>query len=337
MTSRDRILRTLNHQSVDRAPRDLWVPAETEPSDELAEIQVRFPSDIVHVDVRTPSGKRGKAAPRSGLFIDAWGCTWETDTAGQANSLVGHPLADAAKLAAYELPAEVLDVAALERIQQRCAGSTRFVLAWSNVRPWERFAMLRGPEAAAADLHGGAKEIRPLLAKLHDFSLGEIETLARSEVDGVVLHDDWNVPGGPRVSARTWRTYFKSYFRQYCDILHSHDKFVFLSTAGQIGDMLPDLLEFGLDAIYAPALGGEIEKFAEKHRRQTTFWIDLSPLGLVPPTTPAAIHEAVLRLRRALDFGLGGVIARCQWAPCLTIRNVATYFEDWMAPLPVTA
>ena len=49
LTSRERVIRTLNHQAVDRAPRDLWFgPAvEKNRSDEVAEMLRRFPLDAI--------------------------------------------------------------------------------------------------------------------------------------------------------------------------------------------------------------------------------------------------------------------------------------------------
>ena len=43
MTSRDLVIKTLNHQPVDRVPRDLWHSPELEISraEEIAEINVR--------------------------------------------------------------------------------------------------------------------------------------------------------------------------------------------------------------------------------------------------------------------------------------------------------
>ena len=79
MTSRDRVIRTLNHEPVDRAPRDLWtVPGiEMSRGDELADIKLRFPGDVERPDFKYPRGDRSSGRPfRVGEYTDAWGCTW---------------------------------------------------------------------------------------------------------------------------------------------------------------------------------------------------------------------------------------------------------------------
>ncbi len=85
MTPRDRVIRTLNHQPIDRAPRDLWLlpGVESDQSDDVAEMNVRFPADILHLDLRWPSGKRTKGtAGKSAHYTDAWGCTWQLGSRG---------------------------------------------------------------------------------------------------------------------------------------------------------------------------------------------------------------------------------------------------------------
>jgi hypothetical protein len=56
---------------------------------------------------------------------------------------------------------------------------------------------------------------------------------------------------------------------------------------------------------------------------------------LSPSSARPDIHEEVLRVRRALDYGIGGVIAQCSWGPETPLRNLAAFFEEWILPLPV--
>jgi uroporphyrinogen decarboxylase len=338
MTSRDRVIRTLNHQAVDRAPRDLWLldGVRTDRADELAEITVRFPSDIIQVDCHGSHAKRSKGAtPRAGRHTDAWGCTWEIDARGTPGALVESPLADPAKIGAFEPPAELLDGSRFARASKVCEGTNRFVLAWSEARPLDRLLFLRGPEAALAELQGGGKELHSLVAKTHDFFLQEMRLWADTEVDGVAFRDDLVSPNGLRIAPKVWRRLFKPLYRQYCDVLHARDKFVFLRTQGRIDDLLGDLIEVGIDAVHTQMSPLDVERVAEKHRGQITFWGHLDRQQIEPPFTPAEIRETVRQVRKALDFGHGGVIAQCPWPPGAPLRNLISFFEEWMLPLSV--
>ena len=59
MTPRELVIKTLNHEPVARVARDLWLPhgEESIPAEELAEMNVRYPSDIVQPEVAPAARK----------------------------------------------------------------------------------------------------------------------------------------------------------------------------------------------------------------------------------------------------------------------------------------
>ena len=93
---------------------------------------------------------------------------------GAPPELKQSPLAEAEKIASYQPPMELLDRSRFAKVNKSCLATNRFVLAWSEVRPFDRLRFLRGSEAALVDLARGTKEVRDLLAMLHDFNCKEI-------------------------------------------------------------------------------------------------------------------------------------------------------------------
>jgi uroporphyrinogen decarboxylase len=339
MTSRDRVIRTLNHQPVDRAPRDLWLlpGAETRAPEALAELNLRFPSDLAEIELKSAAGKRHKASSvRPGPYwTDAWGCTWQLGPYGELGPLHQAPLAEADKIAAYQPPAEALEAAKFAAASRSCAGSTRFTLAHSDVQPLGRMQALRGPDNALADLTSGKKESRALLARLDAHFRRELDLWAATDVDAVAIHDPLGT-AAVRTASRLWRQILKPLYRDYCRILHDHDKFAFFSSEGKVADFFNDLIEVGFDAIHTPVPMVDLEQLAKEYRGRSTFWIDPGAERLSPPATHEDVREEVRRVRRLLDFG-SGVIARAPWGPGTPLRNVAAFFEEWMTPLPAGA
>jgi hypothetical protein len=340
MTSRDRVIRTLLHAPVDRVPRDLWVAAAVEAlrADEVAEITFRYPSDMVRPEFRPPKGNRAKGSPHEvGEHMDAWGCVWQVTERGYPGRLAASPLADLGQLGEYRLPWELVEKAHLAAVNRFVAATSRFVLAATDVRPFERLQHLRGPEAARGDLAAGARPIRDLLDMLHDFFCREIELWAASDVDGVAFQDDWGPAGGLPIPVQAWRELFRPLYREYCEILHARDKFAFFHTGGEISAIFGELVEAGVDAIAADYWATDLERLAEEWRGRVTFWDGIDPQRLSPAATPDDVRAAVRRLRAAVDFGHGGVIARCDWSPQASFNHVAAFFETWLAPMPMHA
>ena len=155
MTSRELVIKTLNHEPVPRVARDLRVPALEEGlrDEEIAELAVRYPSDLVTPEVPMLRGKRMPAKPvRPADWTDAWGCVWHLGGESRLPEVKHAPLADAAKIASYQPPAEVLEHSRFAKASKMSAATSRFLLVWSEIRPFERLRMLRGDEAALADL-----------------------------------------------------------------------------------------------------------------------------------------------------------------------------------------
>ncbi len=339
MISRDRVIRTLNHQSIDRAPRDLWLlpDMETGRADEVAEMNVRFPSDILHVEAKSPSGKRSKVqTEQTGFHTDAWGCTWQLGDHGAPVALIKSPLADGSAVARFEPPTELLSQARFAKINPICDGTGRFTLASSDVRPLDRLRQLRGPEAAVGELCDGDHDLRTLLARLHEFFLKEVQLWARTEVDGVVLGDDFAWVGASQGHMQAWRSLLKPLFKEYCAALHRHDKFVFFLCQGTSGEALDDLVEIGVDAVHAQWPHEELERHAARYRGRVTFWGGVERRKLEPPSHCGDIREAVFRVRKALDFGAGGVISQVSWGSHIPLRHIVTFFEQWLIDLSVT-
>jgi len=340
MTSRDRVIRTLSHQPVDRAPRDLWVAPAVEMfhGDETAEMARRYPVDLVRPELRAPRGQLARGAPcEVGSYTDAWGCTWQVRQRGLPGEIEHLPLADLNGLAAFRPPWEILEKTSFSAINRFSASTSRFVLAWSEVRPLERLQWLHGAEATFADLEAGTRPIRDLLDMLHDFYCRELSLWAGADVDGVVFMDDWRCPGGHSLSRSLFRELFKPLYREYCEILRAADKFVFLCVRGDVAESFGDLIQIGVDAIHADVFSMDLESLTERFRGRVTFWGATDLNGARSLRTPDEVRAAVRRLRSSLDFGRGGLIAQCEWGPGVAFQNVAALFEQWLAPLPMHA
>ena len=337
VTSRDRVIKTLNQELVDRVPRDLWASPGIQElhGDELAEMTFRYPTDIEQPDFRYPRGDRASGSPYEvGQHSDAWECTWKVERRDAPGRPGPPPLADLARLDGYRPPCELLQKAKLGPVNRACAASSRFVLAWSETRPFERLQLLRGSEAALADLASGTKPIGDLLAMLHDFSCREMELWASSDVDGVAFMDDWGSQVALLLPTKTWRDLFKPLYREYCRILHDKDKFAFFRSDGNISAIFRDLVEIGVDAIHCRLFSMNLESLAERFRGRVTFWGEIDREQVLRLGAPDDVGAAVRRVRRALDFGSGGLIAQCEWGLDVPFQNVAAMFEHWLEPVP---
>lgn len=336
MTSRERVLRALNFNQPDRAPRDLWalpgVPMFR--AEELHSVQERFPADF-----GTPQGRYG-ASTRSrgdvaqiGEYVDEWGCTWSVAEVGVIGEVRNPPLDDWADLASWTPPWELLDNADLDNVDAGCAQSDLFIRASTHVRPFERMQFLRGTENLLMDLAWQPAEFFQLRDMIHDFNLRDMAMWAKTDVDGIFFMDDWGAQHSLLIAPDLWRQIFKPMYKDYCDIVHGAGKKVFFHSDGYIVDIYPDLIEIGIDAVNSQLFCMDIEDMARRFKGKITFWGEICRQNILPFGTPDDVRNAVSRVRQALDDGQGGLIAQCEWGLPDPKENIVAVFESWNQPL----
>jgi len=186
MTPRELVIKTLNHEPVARVVRDLWLPQgeESVPADGLAELNVRYPSDIVQPEVAPRTKETVRQAEQGGRLHGPLGLCLAQGRARATPELKQSPLAEAEKIAAYQPPPELLDKARFCQGEQGLPGDQPLRAGLVRGPPFDRLRFLRGSEAAPVDLARGTQEVRGLLAALHDFHCKEIELWRRRRSTG---------------------------------------------------------------------------------------------------------------------------------------------------------
>lgn len=340
MTSRERVRRTLTFQNPDRAPRDLWWLPGVEMFQKAAldVLQARYPPDFVFPAFKYGEAERASGTPYvTGTYRDEWGCPRIVSTPGVAGQVKDPPLADWAALDRLRPPYEILDHADFSRVNASCAATDKFVKAGAvygtTVRPFERMQFLRGTENLLMDLAWGTQEVFRLRDMVHEFFLRELELWAETDVDCIPFMDDWGGQYSLLISPDIWREVFKPLYADYCRIAHDAGKFVFFHSDGYILDIIPDLIELGVDALNSQLFCMVIEEIGKRFKGKITFWGEVDRQWTLPFGGEDDARAAVRRVRAALDDSRGGVIAQCEWGNDVPKENIEAVFEAWGDPM----
>ncbi len=217
MRPRDLVRSALEFASPPRVPRQAWVLpwAEEQHPEEVLRLRREFPDDIVaspglYLNPLPVVGNRYQ----KGVYVDEWGCRFD-NVHGGVIGIVRDPLIrDWSDLERFETPACTL---AVDRgaVNAFRASTDQFVLAGTLVRPFERLCFLRTMEQALVDVFTRPPEFMELFARLHRHYLAEVEAWAATDVDAIVLMDDWGAQDRMLVSPAIWRELYKPIYRQY--------------------------------------------------------------------------------------------------------------------------
>jgi uroporphyrinogen decarboxylase len=214
------------------------------------------------------------------------------------------------------------------RVNTFCKATDKFTYSNSWVRPFERYQFIRTTELAMIDIALDSPEMKSLINIIHDHYLKEVEAWAKTDIDAIGIMDDWGMQKGMMVSPEYFRKYYKPLYKDYVEIARHYGKYVFMHSDGNIAEIIPDLIEIGVDALNSQLFCMNIEELGEKFKGKITFWGEIDRQDILPNGSKADIQKAVSHVYNSL-YSNGGVIGQCEFGPAAKPENIFYVFESW--------
>ena len=343
MTSRERVLRTLEFDYPDRLPRHTWwlpIAAIEHGEAAVSEFKRRWPDDLGTPGVAIPAlaALRQGDMYAAGTYVDEWGCKFLNLQAGVIGEVKTPQLDDWSRLDELRLPEECLqvDVAA---VNAACRATDKFLLCDAYPRPFERIQFLRGTENVYLDLAEDSPALRELLRRVHDINCRELEVWARTDVDALVFIDDWGSQRGMLISPSQWREWFMPLYADYIRIAHDAGKKIFMHSDGNIEAIYEDLIRLGLDAINSQLFVMDLPRLARLAQGKITFWGEIDRQHALVAADAAVARQAVRTVAKHLYDPRGGLIAQVEFGPGTRLANIDAVFDEWtrVGPPPTAA
>ena len=282
------------------------------------------------INLKIPSTTVGDQH-KAGTYIDEWGCVFTNIYDGIIGE-VKNPLVTGENWEDFDdkvhIPMEQLTFN-VNDVNRFCASTDKFVLSGTNPRPFEQLQFIRGTENLFVDLALDNPGLTSSLTKMHDFYCELMTAWAKTDVDGISFMDDWGSQKSLLINPNTWIEVFKPLYKDYIDIAHSYGKKIFMHTDGYILDIIPHLIELGLDAINAQIFCMGVENLTQ-FAGEITFWGEIDRQHILPYATKAEVEAAVESVYKNL-WKNGGCIAQCEFGPGSKPENVYTVFEKWQS------
>ncbi len=330
MKARELVRDTLEFSAPESVPRQIWILpwAEEHYPNEVARLRNEFPDHILAAPglYHAPLPAVGSRYQK-GLYIDEWGCRFSNIHGGVLGIVKDPLLKDWGDLDRFKAPDAALAVDC-DAVNAFCRSRDEFVLAGTLVRPFERLTFIRTMEQAFLDLAEQRSELFELLRRIHAHYVKEVEAWARTEVDAIVLMDDWGTQQRMMIAPESWRQIFKPFYREYCEIARHHGKYVFMHSDGCIMDIIPDLIEVGVQALNCQIKTMGAANLGRRFRGLITFWGEMDRQELLALASLDDVRRAVAEVHAHL-FLEGGMIAQCEFGPGAKPENVFEVFRAW--------
>lgn len=331
MTSRELVYKTLEFKSPDRIPRQLWsLPwANIYHAEQLEKIKNDFPDDIVGVDAHLKKHPKTTGDMYEiGEATDEWGAKFINKQRGIIGEvkepvILGDNWEDVSRT---HIPYELLTINK-EKINEQCAKTDKFVFAGECPRPFEQLQFLRGTTELYIDLMLKPKGMYDYIEKMHDYYCSWVEVWAQTDVDGINMMDDWGSQISLLINPREWKEMFRPMYRDYIDIAKKYGKKTFMHSDGYTLEIIPELIDLGLDAINSQIFCIGIDKL-KQFKGKITFWGEIDRQHILVKSTKEEVKQAVNNVYDAL-WDNGGCIAQCEFGAGANPENVYTVFDTW--------
>lgn len=248
---------------------------------------------------------------RPGWFRDDFGVEWDRNGADKDIGLPQENVIEDLEDCSYEFP--LLDEARLRAQYQYMIEhkGDRFCMAGFGFVMFERLWSLMGMENALASMVACPDELDAFLDRICDYFCHLIDIALEYDFDGIYFGDDWGQQKGLIMGPGHWRHFIKPRMARMYAKVKAAGKYVMQHSCGDCNEILPDLIEIGLDCYqtFQPEVY-DIEKVKAQYGDKLAFWGGVSTQRCLPYATPEGVKEEALRVAGILRKN-GGYI----WAP----------------------
>ncbi len=259
-------------------------------------------SDIILIDVvRHFMGEKED--------MSEWGFQWERhdETMGQPREELIKDLSD---FPGFRVP-DAYDKSRFAQVEtiRKQYGDDKYYLASLVLTGFTIMTFLRGFENTLSDFYENPEEIEKLAEKVFGFEEEIIKQLKDYGFSGVALYDDWGTQTNLIISPKMWRNFFKPRYKRQIALAHKYGLDVYFHCCGYIYDIIPDLIEIGVDMLNLSQPNiFDIEKLGKDFGGKVCFVCPVSYQTTSLSGTKEDIYADVRRLVDNLGCYHGGLI-----------------------------
>lgn len=249
--------------------------------------------------------------------VDDWGVRWLSSNTEEGSYPQGDPVLDVNEVESFEPPQTNWQMVAddMRRQVDSLRNADTLAVAYNEMVLYERVQLLLGTTNFLMAVALEPEKVELLLDKIAAYQCRLTGALMDAGVAGVRFTDDWGTQTSLFISPAAWRRLIKPRLAMLYQIVKSRGGLVLQHSCGRIEDIVPDLIEIGLDVLdpCQPA-ANDIFAWKRKYGSRLTFMGGLDTQGYLSFAAPSEVETAVGQVISVMAAG-GGYIA----APSHTI------------------
>ena len=240
----------------------------------------------------------------AGSHVDEWGCVWENVATGMEAIVKHHPVPTRADVHKLKAPEPI---------------TGRFPHGFMYLRLGD----LRGFEEIMIDFAEEPPELKLLIDIVLDHNMRNLEKLLEGRRGPGLLHfgDDLGMQRGLAMGPVKWRKYLKPCFARIYGRCHGAGFDVYMHTDGCIWEIIPDLIDCGVNVVNPQIGANGLDNLARVCRGKVCVNLDLDRQQF-PFFAPAEIDAHILEAVEALALPEGGLWLSAECGPDVPLGNI---------------
>lgn len=309
LTHKERLIRTLAYKQVDRLPTQVnYTKSMGEKLADYMNVSLdELPERLDNHMIRVDATSERRVSQDGGTVFDWWGVGFDLQEEGYF--VVESPLAGNKDLEAYTWP-EPNDPFLFNRVAQTIADDQgeHFITPNFGFALFERAWALRGFEALLMDMVLDTGFVEELFERITEIQLVLVKRYIDHGVDGGYFGDDYGAQKNMLFSPRIWRKMIKPCLQRLFTPFREAGLPIILHSDGQIGEILPDLVEIGLTC-YNPVQPEVIDHAWLKSTfgSRLAYYGGISTQTVLPYGTPEEVKNSVADCIAALTSNGSGL------------------------------
>lgn len=248
-----------------------------------------------------------------GEHVDAWGCVWSNQCNGMEAIVTGHAVKTRA------------DVSRLQPPQKDIGFPHGFMFL--------RLTDLRGFEEMMVDFAEEPPELQQLIDIVLNYNLRQVDLLlaTKKEPEMIFFGDDLGMQTSLPTGPDTWRKYLKPCYQKIYGRVRAAGHLVYMHTDGHIHEIIPDLVECGVNVINPQIRANGIDELVRVCKGKVCVDLDLDR-QLFPFASPAEIDAHIREAVEKLAAPEGGLWLKAeidQGVPLENIEAILTALETY--------
>ncbi len=334
MNSSERVSKAIHFGGPDRPPisHAILPSAQYHYGDALKKI-----TDSVHEDFGwhlLPDLPPDKLPPlyKKGINTDDFGTVWEVTVEGRCGIPIKFPIAaDYSNYKDYKWPKVFpVGVPDYRLYSGHMVGESNDYYARGGwITFFEQMQQLVGFESVLMDLAIDKPQVYKLRDDLLKFNLTWLDKWLAMDYQGLHFGDDWGSQASLLISPAKWRAFFKPIYSAMFSKVKAAGLDVWFHSDGNIIDIIPDLLEMGVDVLNCQCSVIDMEKL-KTFAGKVCFRTDIDRQKLLPYASPSEVKKYIFKLFHDLGTPRGGIIACGEISEDVPLNNIKAMYEAFM-------